>query len=77
MKDECKQAIAQAYLYLDGEGLSEHERADIKQHLEDCAPCFERVGLDAEVTQLISRLKGASPCPREVKERITGLFESS
>jgi mycothiol system anti-sigma-R factor len=77
MKDECRKAIAQAYLYLDGEGLSETERSKIQHHLQECAPCFERVGLDEEVTNLISRLKGANPCPKEVKERITNLLESS
>ena len=77
MKDECRQAIAQAYLYLDGEALSATERATIERHLEECAPCFERVGLDKEVTNLMARLKGANPCPRELKERITNLLESN
>ena len=77
MKDECKKAIAQAYLFLDGEGLSQAERDHIQSHLQDCAPCYERVGLDQEVLFLIARLKGSDPCPRELKERITSLLESS
>ena len=76
MKDECKQAIAQAYLYLDGEGLSAEERSKLETHLHECAPCFERVGLEKEVTNLLSRLKGCTPCPAELKNKITSLLES-
>jgi mycothiol system anti-sigma-R factor len=76
MKDECRQAIAQAYLYLDGEVLSTDERSKLEVHLHECAPCFERVGLDKEVTSLLSRLKGCNPCPTELKKRITSLLES-
>jgi mycothiol system anti-sigma-R factor len=76
MKDECKQAIAKAYLYLDGEGLTADERTKLESHLHECAPCFERVGLDREVAHLLSRLKGCNPCPSELKERITSLLES-
>ncbi|MEA2497600.1 MAG: hypothetical protein QOH26_5 [Actinomycetota bacterium] len=77
MKDECRQAIAQAYLFIDGEVLTVEERVVIEQHLQDCAPCYERVGLDAEITHLLTRLKGAHPCPGELKERIKNLLESS
>jgi mycothiol system anti-sigma-R factor len=76
MKDECKKAIAQAYLFLDGEGLSEAERDDIQKHLHECAPCYERVGLDQEVTALISRLKGTTRCPKELKAKISALLDS-
>ena len=75
MKDECKQAIAKAYLFLDGEVLTEAERNKIELHLEDCAPCYERVGLDQEVTNLLSRLKGATPCPNELRARIRALLD--
>ena len=77
MKDECRQAIAQAYLFIDGEVLTVEERFVVRQHLQDCAPCFERVGLDAEVTHLIARLKGTERCPGKLKERIQSLLESS
>lgn len=76
MKDECKKAIAQAYLFLDGEGLSEDERTDIQRHLHECAPCYERVGLDKEVTALSSRLKGTTTCPKDLKAKISALLES-
>jgi mycothiol system anti-sigma-R factor len=76
MKDDCKRAIAQAYQFLDGEGLSSEERAEIQRHLQECAPCYERVGLDEEVMNIISRMKGTTRCPQELKSRIEALLDS-
>ncbi|MGH2734172.1 MAG: mycothiol system anti-sigma-R factor [Actinomycetota bacterium] len=74
MKERCRETLERAYLYVDGEGLSEAERLEIQTHLEDCAPCFERVGLDHEVSRVIARLKGHDQCPEGLKARITALI---
>jgi len=71
----CRETLEQAYLYLDGEGLSEGRRREIRTHLEDCAPCYERVGLDQEVTALLAKLRGCTACPDELRVRITTLIE--
>lgn len=70
MKEDCRIALQKAYLFLDGELLSETERIDIQGHLEDCRPCLEQYGLEGEVTALVARLKGPEPCPENVKKRI-------
>ena len=70
MKEDCRVTLEKAYLYLDGELLSEEERVDIRVHLEECRPCLERYGLDAEVSALVARLKGCDVCPDTVKQRI-------
>lgn len=70
MKERCRQILERAYLYLDGEGLTESERLEIRVHLEECGPCFERVGLEEEVAKVVSRLRGCSPCPDELRLRI-------
>ena len=75
MKPHCKETLARAYLFLDGEILSEHERHEIALHLEECAPCLERVGLDREVTYAVARLRHHSRCPEDLKLRITSLLE--
>jgi mycothiol system anti-sigma-R factor len=71
----CRETLQEAYLYLDGEGLTEQRRREIRAHLEDCAPCYERVGLDHEVTAILAKLKGGTSCPEDLRVRITTLIE--
>ena len=75
MKHECEEALERAFLYLDGEVLSVHERAEIRVHLEECRPCYERVGLEREVTTVVARLRGSHECPQQLKARITTLIQ--
>jgi mycothiol system anti-sigma-R factor len=75
VKPHCKETLARAYLFLDGEILSEPERQEIVVHLEECAPCLERVGLEREVTFAVARLRHHSRCPDALKHRITSLLE--
>ena len=77
MKEDCRVTLQRAYLFLDNEGLSEQERAEIGAHLEKCRPCLERYGLEEEVTALLSRLRGRQPCPERVKARIQSLIEGA
>jgi len=71
----CRETLKEAYLYLDGEGLTEQRRREIRAHLEDCAPCYERVGLEHEVTSVLAKLQGCTACPEELRLRITNLIE--
>lgn len=77
MKEDCRLTLERAYLFLDGEGLTEEERGEIRVHLERCRPCLERYGLEEEVTALLGRLRGCQPCPERVKVRIQNLIEGS
>ena len=70
MKERCREVLERAFLYIDGEGLTETERIEFSAHLEECRPCFERVGLDREVARLVSRLRGCNPCPNQLRLRI-------
>ena len=76
MKERCREILERAYLFLDGEGLSQAERVEIETHLEECGPCFERYGVEGEVRALVSRLRGAQTCPEALKTRITSLLQS-
>jgi mycothiol system anti-sigma-R factor len=72
MSHYCKEVLEQAYLYLDGEGLTIEQRIQIETHLEECGPCLEAYGVEREVvTVIIARLKGSTPCPEALKERIS------
>jgi mycothiol system anti-sigma-R factor len=77
MKERCRETLERAYMYIDGEVLSDEERLEIQAHLEDCAPCLQRVGLDREVARVLNRLRGSQRCPQEVKTRITALIFQS
>jgi mycothiol system anti-sigma-R factor len=78
MSERCKEILERTYLFLDGEGLTIEERIEIETHLEDCGPCLESYGVEREVvTVLIARLRGHTPCPPGLKERISGLLEEA
>lgn len=77
MKELCRETLQRAYLFMDGEVLSATERHEIQVHLQECAPCLARYGLEEEVLILMGRLKGATPCPDVLKERITSLLEET
>ena len=77
MKELCKETLARAYLFLDGEILSQSERTEIQVHLEECSPCLERYGLEQDLVVLMARLRGANPCPDGLKDRISSLLEQA
>lgn len=77
MKEICRETLEQVYLYLDGEGLDEAKRQEIKAHLEACEPCYERYGLEKEVATLLARLQGAEVCPDGLKTKIRDLLQTS
>ncbi|HVL63827.1 MAG TPA: mycothiol system anti-sigma-R factor [Actinomycetota bacterium] len=75
MKEECRQTLEQAYMLLDGEQVADLDRRSIQEHLEACAPCYERYGLEREVKGIIARLQGCTTCPDKLRERIAYLLE--
>ena len=77
MKEDCRETLRQAFLYIDGEVLSEGERIEIEQHLEECAPCLERYGLEQEVKLIAARLRGQHRCPDKLRAKITSLFDEA
>ena len=76
MKQRCRETLERAYLFLDREVLNEEERLTIRAHLEACRPCFERYGLDEEVSRLVARLRGGQRCPAELRSRIESLLRA-
>ena len=77
MKEKCRHTLEQAYLFLDGEALTVEERREIEVHLVECKPCYERYGLDREVTVIIQRLRGSNPCPDELRTKIVNLIREA
>ncbi|MCC5951067.1 MAG: mycothiol system anti-sigma-R factor [Acidimicrobiia bacterium] len=64
----CQDALAELYLYLDGE-LTTDRLSSLRAHLEDCSPCFEAFDFEAELRMVV-----ASRCrdtvPEELRQRI-------
>ncbi len=73
----CRETLQEAFLYLDGELLSEERRIEISHHLEECRPCLERYGLHQEVALVLARLRGCTRCPDDLRTRIYSMFDDS
>jgi|GEM_PF-458345 len=50
---DCMEAVRQLYVYLDGE-LTEERRLEIALHLDECGPCADAAGFEAELRAVIS-----------------------
>ncbi|MDQ3659880.1 MAG: zf-HC2 domain-containing protein [Actinomycetota bacterium] len=74
MKEYCRATLELIYLYLDEEVLSESERREIRVHLEECGPCYERFGLQKRVTVIVSRQQRHSSCPHHLRARISEIL---
>ncbi len=61
---DCREAMRQLYVYLDGE-LTEERRTEIAVHLDDCGPCADAAGFEAELRAVIS-----SRCKDRVPESL-------
>jgi mycothiol system anti-sigma-R factor len=61
---DCVEAVRQLYVYLDGE-LTEERRLEISVHLDECGPCADAAGFEAELRAVIS-----SRCKDRVPESL-------
>ena len=75
MKEHCREILTRAYLFLDGEGLTEAERIEIEVHLEECAPCLDSFDLQSDIRSLVLRIGSSTPCPDAVRTKILQIIE--
>ncbi len=66
---DCRQVIAEVYLYLDLE-CDDRERHKIREHLDECSPCLREYGIEQEVKALVARCCGAETAPPTLRERL-------
>ena len=64
----CRDAVHRLYHYLDGE-LDDARRALVRNHLDECLPCLEAFGFEAELRQVIAR-KCRDAAPEALRARI-------
>jgi mycothiol system anti-sigma-R factor len=66
--EPCQEAIATLYSFLDGE-LTPARRQLIQHHLDDCGPCFEAFGFEADLKEVIAR-KCRDEVPDSLRRRV-------
>ena len=66
---ECAKALEKVYLYLDSE-IPDDDCAELRRHIEDCAPCLREYGLEQSFKSLVARSCGCDEAPRDVRERL-------
>lgn len=64
----CSEVLEKVYLYLDGEA-EHHDHDHIRIHLDECAPCLRKYGLEQAVKALVAR-SCAEQAPVELRERV-------
>ena len=50
---DCNGTIKRLYHYLDGE-LTDERRSEIRQHLDECAPCLSAFDFEADLRNVIA-----------------------
>jgi mycothiol system anti-sigma-R factor len=64
----CSEVLEKVYLYLDGEADS-HDQEHVRIHLDECAPCLRKYGLEQAVKALVAR-SCTEQAPAELKDRV-------
>ncbi|ASW56580.1 mycothiol system anti-sigma-R factor [Plantactinospora sp. KBS50] len=65
----CREVLAQVYLYLDLE-CADARRVQIREHLDGCSHCLREYGIEQEVKALVARCCGDEKAPVELRERL-------
>jgi mycothiol system anti-sigma-R factor len=66
---DCDEVLADVFLYLDDE-TDPDARQKMRQHLDDCAPCLRRFGLEQDVKELVARCCGGDIAPDSLRTRV-------
>jgi mycothiol system anti-sigma-R factor len=66
---DCNEVLADVFLYLDNEA-DPGARERMRQHLDDCAPCLRKFGLEQDVKELVARCCGGDVAPDSLRSRV-------
>lgn len=70
---DCGEALAELYMFLDGE-LTEELRDRLTEHLDECNPCLEVYDFEAELRAVIAQ-RCKDVVPDSLRERIAAQIE--
>lgn len=72
MKQDCKnqrECLEMLQLILDGESSPEQKQHFLKEHLEECMPCYKNYHLEVAIRQLL-KTKCTNQAPQELVDDI-------
>ena len=73
LKSDCREALAQIWTYLDGE-LTPASRLAIGRHLEECPPCGDMFGFEADLKKLVAQ-RCTDEVPPALRSRIADALD--
>jgi mycothiol system anti-sigma-R factor len=65
---DCAEVLESLFLFLDRE-MGDASYAEIKHHLDECAPCLAKYNLEQVVKSLVAR-SCKEPAPSGLRERV-------
>jgi mycothiol system anti-sigma-R factor len=65
---DCAEVLENLFLFLDRE-MGDASYAEIKHHLDECAPCLAKYNLEQVVKTLVAR-SCKEPAPPSLRERV-------
>jgi len=66
---DCREVLKRVYLYLDGE-IEDADCTEIREHLDECAPCLREFGIEQEVKALVARSCGCDKAPETLRQKV-------
>lgn len=68
---DCAAALERVYLYLDNE-MPDEDCAELRRHIEDCAPCLREYGLEQQFKALVARSCECNETPPDLRTKLLG-----
>jgi mycothiol system anti-sigma-R factor len=66
---DCQEVLDAVYTFLDDEA-DEATCAKVRQHLDECAPCLAKFGVEQRLKELVQRSCGCDPVPEDLRVRV-------
>jgi mycothiol system anti-sigma-R factor len=71
----CSEILDRVYSYLDHE-LPEEGIAQVREHLDECAPCLREFGLEEAVKKLVHKCCGSEQAPADLRHKVLTRIEA-
>jgi len=71
----CDKVLHHIYEYLNTHDVTDALSDEIREHLEKCRHCYDRVTFEKRLLERLRRAGGA-PCPETLKKRIETLVKN-
>ncbi|WP_433007701.1 mycothiol system anti-sigma-R factor [Kribbella sp. CA-294648] len=66
---DCGEILQRVYVFIDNE-LEDASTDEIRQHLEECAPCLDEYDIERCVKKLVHRSCGDEHAPDALRQKI-------